>query len=132
MKNLITCMTSGALRDTTIKLIGHADPRGTANYNEKLGLQRAEKVRAFLVGNGVDKARVQVASVGAEDAAPAPQEWAPIDGSRFSSFADRCWHSQSQGEPDSPRECASEEGRTERSRSPQKLRSFDCRSPLSR
>ena len=78
MKNLVLCMRSGALQGKTIKLVGHADPRGAAALNEQLGLQRAEKVKAFLVANGIDQARVETASVGAEDAAPGPKNW-PTD-----------------------------------------------------
>jgi peptidoglycan-associated lipoprotein len=76
MKNLIACMKAGALQGKTIKLIGHTDPRGTATYNERLGLQRAEKVKLFLVNNGVAPDRIQTASMGREDAARAPKEWA--------------------------------------------------------
>lgn len=76
MKNLVACMTVGPLRGRTIKLIGHTDPRGTAAYNERLGLERAEKVKKFLVTNGIDPARIVTASMGADDAANAPKEWA--------------------------------------------------------
>lgn len=76
MNNLVACLTAGALRGKTIKVIGHTDPRGTAVYNERLGLQRAEKVKSFLVTNGIDAARVLTASMGAKDAAEAPKDWA--------------------------------------------------------
>ena len=78
MKNLVACMLSGPLHGRTIKLIGHTNPRGTAKYNDRLGLQRAEKVKKFLVANGIDPAHVLTASAGAEDAARAPKEW-PLD-----------------------------------------------------
>jgi len=76
MKNLVLCMTSGPLQGKTIRLIGHADPRGTAAYNLELGLERAEKVKKFLVANGIAPARVETASMGSEDAAKAPKDWA--------------------------------------------------------
>jgi peptidoglycan-associated lipoprotein len=75
MKNLVLCMTSGPLQGKTIRLIGHTDPRGTAAYNLELGVKRAEKVKAFLVTNGIASARVETASMGAEDSAKAPKEW---------------------------------------------------------
>jgi peptidoglycan-associated lipoprotein len=75
MKILVACMLSGPLRGKTIKLIGHTDPRGSPTYNEHLGLERAKKVKLFLVTNGVEPNRVQTASIGAEGAAQAPKEW---------------------------------------------------------
>jgi outer membrane protein OmpA-like peptidoglycan-associated protein len=75
MKVLADCMISGPLRARSIKLIGHTDPRGTAQHNEDLGLRRAAKVKEFLVRNGVEEGRVLVASVGAEGADPSPKEW---------------------------------------------------------
>jgi peptidoglycan-associated lipoprotein len=76
MKNLVDCMLHGALLGKSIKLVGHTDPRGTAGYNERLGLDRAAKVKSFLVANGVDPARIQTMSAGSDDAAKAPQQWA--------------------------------------------------------
>jgi peptidoglycan-associated lipoprotein len=75
MRNLVDCMTTGALRGRSIRLIGHADPRGTDVHNDELGLKRAEKVKTFLVRSGVEQQRIEVASVGAEGAATAPAEW---------------------------------------------------------
>lgn len=76
MQVLADCMLSGALSGKTIKLIGHTDPRGTPGYNEKLGLERAERVKRYLVTHGVDATRVQVESVGEDAASPAPKDWA--------------------------------------------------------
>lgn len=76
MKNLVTCMISGPLNGKSVRLIGHADPRGAAVYNDKLGMERAEKVKTFLVANGIEQARVQTGTMGAEDAEQAPKDWA--------------------------------------------------------
>ena len=75
MQTLAECMTSGPLSGKSIKLIGHTDPRGTPTYNEKLGLVRAERVKHYLVTHGVDPTRVQVESLGEDQASPAPQDW---------------------------------------------------------
>jgi peptidoglycan-associated lipoprotein len=75
MQALAECMTKGPLLGKAIKLIGHTDPRGTPNYNEKLGLERAERVKRYLVGHGVDAARVQVESLGEDQASAAPKDW---------------------------------------------------------
>jgi outer membrane protein OmpA-like peptidoglycan-associated protein len=75
MKTLAECMSSGPLSGKTIKLIGRTDPRGTTAYNDKLGLERAEQVKRYLVSHGVESTRVQVESVGEEAASPAPKDW---------------------------------------------------------
>jgi len=76
MKLLADCMTSGPLREKKILLVGRTDPRGTEDYNAKLGLERAESVKSFLVSHGVDQARVETTSLGKEDASPTPAGWA--------------------------------------------------------
>ena len=50
----------------TLTLEGHADERGTREYNIGLGQKRAETVRAFLAKNGVAAARVRTTSFGKE------------------------------------------------------------------
>jgi peptidoglycan-associated lipoprotein len=50
----------------TITLEGHADERGTREYNIGLGQKRAETVRAFLAKNGVPANRVRTTSFGKE------------------------------------------------------------------
>ncbi len=50
----------------SITVEGHADERGTREYNIGLGSKRAESVRAYLVRNGVAAARVRTVSFGKE------------------------------------------------------------------
>lgn len=50
----------------TITIEGHADERGTREYNIGLGQKRAENVRAFLAKNGIQAARVRTTSFGKE------------------------------------------------------------------
>ena len=45
---------------------GHADERGTREYNLALGERRANAVKEFLVANGVETARVKTVSYGKE------------------------------------------------------------------
>lgn len=45
---------------------GHADERGTREYNLALGEKRATTVRNYLIANGVDAARIQTISYGKE------------------------------------------------------------------
>ncbi|MEM6972194.1 MAG: peptidoglycan-associated lipoprotein Pal [Pseudomonadota bacterium] len=45
---------------------GHADERGTREYNLALGARRAEAVRAYLVSQGIDAGRLRTVSFGKE------------------------------------------------------------------
>ena len=49
-----------------ITIEGHADERGTREYNIALGARRAEVVRAYLVGQGVGANRFRTISYGKE------------------------------------------------------------------
>ena len=52
--------------DYTAVIEGHADERGTREYNLALGARRADSVRAFLVGEGVSPGRLTTVSYGKE------------------------------------------------------------------
>jgi len=47
-----------------VRIAGTADPRGTNEYNETLGLRRAETVRGYLIAQGVEATRFDVVSTG--------------------------------------------------------------------
>jgi peptidoglycan-associated lipoprotein len=49
-----------------IKIEGHADERGTEEYNLALGERRAQAVKRFLTALGVDKNRINTISFGEE------------------------------------------------------------------
>lgn len=51
---------------TRVTVEGHADSRGTSEYNLALGERRATAVRDYLVSLGVDSARVNMVSMGEE------------------------------------------------------------------
>lgn len=51
-------------QDYKIKLEGHADVIGSNRYNERLGLRRAEAVKAFLVKYGASAGQITTASFG--------------------------------------------------------------------
>lgn len=50
----------------TITIEGHADERGTREYNIALGARRATTVRNFLAQNGINGSRVRTISYGKE------------------------------------------------------------------
>lgn len=62
------CFASGPLTGRSMKLVGHADPRGEPEYNFVLGNSRADSVAGFLRSKGVDKARMDTTSRGELDA----------------------------------------------------------------
>jgi len=49
-----------------VRLEGHADERGTREYNMALGERRANAVRDFLVLQGVSRSRIETVSYGEE------------------------------------------------------------------
>jgi outer membrane protein OmpA-like peptidoglycan-associated protein len=75
MRTLSNCMLDGPLKGKSIRLIGHTDPRGTAEYNDKLGLERAERVKQYLIKHGVEGSRVSVESAGEDTASNVPADW---------------------------------------------------------
>jgi len=52
--------------DQIVIIEGHADERGTRDYNLALGERRADVVRAFLVAAGVTPGQIQMVSYGEE------------------------------------------------------------------
>ncbi|NIB42005.1 peptidoglycan-associated lipoprotein Pal [Pseudomaricurvus alkylphenolicus] len=63
----------------SIRLEGHADERGTREYNMALGERRAKSVRDFLVLQGVDSSMIETISYG--------EEYPAMRGSSESSYA---------------------------------------------
>jgi outer membrane protein OmpA-like peptidoglycan-associated protein len=64
LRRLALCLTERPFDATTVVLVGHADPIGSATYNLHLGRQRAENVRTRLVDAGVAADRIAVSSAG--------------------------------------------------------------------
>jgi len=65
--------------DVTAVIEGHADERGTREYNIALGARRADSVKSFLVGQGVAPSRLSTISYGKErpiDARSSESGWA--------------------------------------------------------
>lgn len=56
----------GQYAQFTVTIEGHADERGTREYNIALGARRATAVRNFLAQNGVAAARLRTVSYGKE------------------------------------------------------------------
>jgi outer membrane protein OmpA-like peptidoglycan-associated protein len=52
--------------DAKLILEGHADPRGSAAYNQTLSERRVERTRSFLVDNGVPAGNIETKAFGAQ------------------------------------------------------------------
>jgi peptidoglycan-associated lipoprotein len=61
---LADCLNADAFQSRTVDLIGRADRTGGDDYNERLGLNRAERVRGLLLAQGVDASRIRVMTYG--------------------------------------------------------------------
>ncbi|MFK7944366.1 MAG: peptidoglycan-associated lipoprotein Pal [Paracoccaceae bacterium] len=51
---------------TNVTIEGHADERGTRQYNLALGARRANSVRSYLISQGVPAARLRAVTFGKE------------------------------------------------------------------
>ncbi|MEA1919553.1 MAG: OmpA family protein, partial [Campylobacterota bacterium] len=49
---------------SSITILGHTDKVGSQKFNLKLSKKRAQAVRAFLVGNGIESARIKMIAKG--------------------------------------------------------------------
>lgn len=52
--------------NVTLRIEGHADERGSVEYNLALSLRRANAVREYLTGAGLEASRFEVAAFGEE------------------------------------------------------------------
>jgi len=65
---LADCLKNGNLKDKKLLLVGHADPRGTDDYNLALGGRRAGSVQSALVELKVSRSQLETSSRGELDA----------------------------------------------------------------
>ncbi|MGA3119885.1 MAG: OmpA family protein [Polyangiaceae bacterium] len=68
LNTIAVCFTTGTLKGRSMKLVGHADPRGATGYNMSLGQSRADGVEGYLGKRGLAQAKVETTSRGAIDA----------------------------------------------------------------
>jgi len=71
------CLTTGPLKGRQVEIVGHTDPRGTDDYNQRLGYSRAESVSRYLTAKGVPSPNMKSESVGERQATGTePEGWA--------------------------------------------------------
>lgn len=68
LRGLVECFQKGPLKGEGMLLVGHADPRGGAEYNFLLGGRRAHNVKELFVHAGLDANRIETSSRGELDA----------------------------------------------------------------
>jgi peptidoglycan-associated lipoprotein len=68
LDSIASCFENGPGKGKSMKLIGHADPRGETMYNFALGQHRAGSVASYLEHKGLPDSRVSSSSRGALDA----------------------------------------------------------------
>lgn len=64
VKTVVACLTKN--RTWTVSVEGHADERGSTQYNIALGERRARSVADYLLNAGIEKNRVATVSFGEE------------------------------------------------------------------
>lgn len=77
MTKIADCVKSDRLKGQQLAVVGHASPVGPDEYNEQLGMSRAESVQQFLVKQGVSADRLSVDALGEKRAPDAldDQRW---------------------------------------------------------
>ena len=68
LDQVASCFAHGPMAGYKLDVVGHADPRGTPEYNLTLGQSRADAVEGYLVGKGLRPTQVVTTSRGALDA----------------------------------------------------------------
>lgn len=65
-RDLDACASALRASPRNIRLEGHADERGTREYNIALGERRAKSVADYLISSGVSASRIETISYGEE------------------------------------------------------------------
>ncbi len=68
LQKVAACFESGPLATRSMRLIGHADPRGDTEYNMVLGGSRADNVKQYLQRQGLRGDKLATTSRGELDA----------------------------------------------------------------
>jgi len=64
LDGFITSLNGSQAKYDTVIVIGHTDSIGSDEYNIRLGLRRAESVKAYLISKGIDSRTIKTSSKG--------------------------------------------------------------------
>ena len=64
LNGFVTSLNGSRAKYDTVIVIGHTDSIGSDAYNMRLGLRRAEAVKAYLVSSGIDSRLIRTSSKG--------------------------------------------------------------------
>lgn len=64
LNGFLTSLNGSRAKYDTVIVIGHTDSIGSDAYNMRLGLRRAEAVKAYLVSSGIDSRLIRTSSKG--------------------------------------------------------------------
>lgn len=68
LKAIAECLNTPGIKDLPIEVVGRADTKGKTEYNQALGMKRAEHVKGLLVSDGVAAERITTSSRGESEA----------------------------------------------------------------
>ncbi len=66
LTQLELALTSASLGKDRFVVAGHTDSKGSPQYNKQLSLRRAQAVKRFLVGRGMDASRLETVGYGSD------------------------------------------------------------------
>lgn len=67
LDGFVTSLNGSGARYDTVIVIGHTDSVGTDAYNQRLGLRRAEAVKAYMISRGIDARSIRTDSRGKKE-----------------------------------------------------------------
>jgi peptidoglycan-associated lipoprotein len=68
IRQVAECFTTGPMKDQKLHLVGRADPRGSTQYNDTLGMRRANEVATHLQEQGMAADKIEKSTRGDRDA----------------------------------------------------------------
>lgn len=68
INDVAACFATGPMKGRKLYIVGHADPRGSDEYNMKLGESRADSVEKYMEREGVPSANLNTLSMGKRQA----------------------------------------------------------------
>jgi len=79
LDDIAVCLKTGPLKDEVITVVGRADARGTADYNQALSQSRAAAARNYLLQQGVPAERVKLLARGETGASGSDESTFALD-----------------------------------------------------